>query len=87
LVDYENSAITVGCWYRALKGASALEHLNTQIRGLGLTIEEVRKIDDAKIGVSPIVAAIRNWKKPFSFALLFEALKRLMISLGGLKRG
>jgi hypothetical protein len=75
LVDYENSAITVGCWYRALKGARALEHLNTQIKGLGLTIEEVRKIDDTKIGVSPIVAAVRNRKKAFLIRSPFRSLK------------
>ena len=75
LVDYENSAITVGCWYRALKGARALEHLNTQVKDLDLTIEEVRKIEDTKIGVSPIVAAVRNWKKAFLIRSPFRSLK------------
>jgi len=75
LVDYENSAITVGCWYRALKGAGALEHLNNQIRELGLTIQQVRKIDDTKIGVSPIVAAVKNREKVFLVRCPFRGLK------------
>lgn len=75
LVNYENPAITVGCWCRALKGARALEHLNTQIKGLGLTIEEVKKIDDTKIGVSPIVAAVRNREKAFLIRSPFRSLK------------
>jgi len=75
LVNYKNSAITVGCWYRAIKGTRALEHLNTQIRGLGLTIEEVRNIDETKIGVSPNVAAVKNRKKAFLIRSPFRSLK------------
>jgi len=75
LVDYENSAITVGCWYRTLKGARTLEHLNTQIKELGLTIQQVRKIDDTKIGVSPIIAAVKNREKGFLVRSPFRSLK------------
>lgn len=75
LVDYKNSAIIVGCWYRALKGVRALEHLKTRVKDLGLTMEEARKIDDKKIGVSPIVAAVRSWKKTFLIRSPFRGLK------------
>jgi len=75
LVDYKNPAITVGCWYRAIKGAKALEHVLTQARQLGLKIEKVEKIDDAKIGLSSIVAAVKNRKDAFFICFSFRSLK------------
>lgn len=65
LVDYENPTITVGCWYRTIKGAKALEHIVTRSKQAGLTFEEVNEVDDKKLGVSPIVAAIKNREKGF----------------------
>jgi len=75
LVDYENSAIEVASWYRAVKGARALERLTTQIRGLSITIEEVGKIKDTEIGISPVVAAVRSWKKAFFIRSPFQSFK------------
>jgi len=75
LVDYENPAITVGCWYRAVKGDDALEGIVTQARQASLTVEEVRNIDDIKVGVSPIVAAIKNRRKSFLIRSSFQSLK------------
>lgn len=75
LVDYENPAITVGCWYRAIKGDDALEGTITQARQASLTVEEVRNIDDTKVGVSPVVAAVKNRRKSFLIRSSFQSLK------------
>jgi len=75
LVDYENPVITVGCWYRAIKGDDALEGIVTQARQASLTVEEVRNIDDTKVGVSPIVAAVKNRKTSFLVRSSFQSLK------------
>lgn len=75
LVDYKNPAITVGCWYRAIKGDNALESIVTQARQASLTVEEVKNIDDTKVGVSPIVAAVKNRRKSFLVCSSFRSLK------------
>ena len=75
LVDYENPAITVGCWYRAIRGGDALEGIVTQARQASLTVEEVKNIDETKVGDSPIVVAIKNRRKFFLVRSSFQSVK------------
>jgi len=74
LVDYENRAVTVGCWYRTIKGNNEQENLDLQIQRLG-TVKEVKKLDEASIGVSPIVVAIKKSDKAFLVHSHFRSLK------------
>jgi hypothetical protein len=74
LVDYENPAVTVGCWYRTIKGTSKLRNFRFQLQHLG-TIEEVEKLDETFIGVSPIVAAVKNGNKAFLVRSPFRNFK------------
>jgi len=77
LVDYENPTITVGCWYRTIKGVRTMGGILKEIKQMGFDIEEVGEIDKPKIGISPVVAAVKSWKKSFlvcsSFGNLMEA--------------
>jgi len=74
LVDYGNPAITVGCWYRTIKGVRTKEVLLKEIKQMGFDVEEVGEIDKPKIGVSPVVAAMKSWKKSFLVCSPFESL-------------
>lgn len=77
LVDYENPAIAVGCWCRTIKGARGIGDILKKITQMGFGVEEVSEIDKSKIGISPIVAAMKSLKKAFfvcsSFGSLHEA--------------
>lgn len=84
LVDYENPAVDVGCWYRTIKGNTAHRDLNLEIRRLGSTLEEVENLNEASIGVSPVTAALKVHGKtylvcsPFESALeAYKAIKRI----------
>lgn len=74
LVDYENSAVTVGCWYRTIKSIGEPRNLRTQVQRFG-TVKEVEKLDETIIGVPPIVAAIKNGNKAFFIRSDFRNLK------------
>ena len=74
-VDYESPAISVGCWYRAIKGAEAPGRVVAEVEEMGFVVEEVENVDEGRIGVSPVVAAI----KALDRALFIHA------SFGGLK--
>lgn len=74
LVDYENPAVTVGCWYRTIEGTSKQKNLDVQIQSLG-TVREVEKLDETSIGVPPIVAGIKKGNKAFLVHSRFRSLK------------
>jgi hypothetical protein len=75
LVEYENPAVNVGCWYRTIKGSSKPDDLNIQIRRLGSACEEVGKLNEASIGVSPVIAALRVDGKTFLIRSSFDSFK------------
>jgi len=75
LVDYENPTITVGCWYRTIKGDKALEQNVTQPHQVGLTFEKVNEVDDRRLGVSSVVAAMKGQEKAFLVCSPFRNLK------------
>ncbi len=74
LVDYENPAVTVGCWYRTIKGTDKQKSFKVQIQHLGSAVEEVEKLDETSIGVSPVVAAIKNQSRVFLIRSPFKSL-------------
>lgn len=74
LVDYGNPAITVGRWYRTIKGVRAKEVLLKEIRQIGFDIKEVSGTDKPKIGISPVVAAVKSLNKFFLACSPFESL-------------
>jgi hypothetical protein len=65
LVNYKNPAITVGSWYRTLNGVEGIEGILKKITKMGFDTKEVREIDVTKIGISPVIAAIKSWKESF----------------------
>ena len=75
LVNYGNPAVAVGCWYRTIRGTSKEEDLVVEIRRLGNTVEEVERMDETQIGVSPVVAAIKSRNKAFLVRSPFRNLK------------
>jgi hypothetical protein len=75
LVDYENPAVNVGCWYRTIKGSTEPDDLNVQIRRLGNTVEEAENLNEASIGVSPIIAALKVDGKAFLIRSPFRSFK------------
>jgi len=75
LVDYENPTIRVGCWYRTTKGVKALERIITRPNQVGFTFEEVNEVDDKKLGISPVVAAMKSREKGFFVCSPFRNLK------------
>lgn len=74
LVDYESPAVTVGCWYRTIKGTSKQKDFDVQIRRFG-AVKEVKELDETSIGVSPIVAAIKTENKAFFVHSPFRSLR------------
>lgn len=74
LVDCENPAITVGCWYRTIKGDRTIGGILREITQMGFDVKEVGEIDKPNIGVSPVVAAVKTWKKFFLVRSPFESL-------------
>jgi hypothetical protein len=75
LVDYENPAVNVGCWYRTIKGSTKPDDLNVQIRRLGNTVEEAENLNATSIGVSPIIAALKVSGKAFLICSPFRSFK------------
>lgn len=74
LVDYENPAITVGCWYRTIKGVKTMGDILKEITQMGFGVEEVSEINKSKIGISPVVAAMKSLKEAFFVCSSFESL-------------
>lgn len=75
LVDYENPAISLGSWYRAIKGAGASDHIIAEVKKANLSLSEAGEIEAADIGVSPTVAAIKDCEKAFLICSSFQSLK------------
>ena len=75
LVDYENPAIQVFSWYRAIKGANAVKQLLAQVKHIGCNVEKVNQINENDIGVSPVVATIKTLDESFLVSFQFEELK------------
>jgi hypothetical protein len=82
LIDYKDPAVTVGCWYRTIKGKSLGKDLSAQIQHLGTSIEEVEKLDETLIGVSPIIAAIKKSDRSFLIRFPFRDLKEAYQIIG-----
>ena len=74
-VDYAHPAITVGCWYRAFQGAKALGGVVAAVAGLGFDVAPVTSIDDGRIGVSPVLAAVKSGDREFLVHAAFGDLK------------
>jgi hypothetical protein len=75
LIDYENPAISVRCWYRTIKGNLKRNNLNLQIQSLEGTIEEAERLNETSIGVSPIIAALKITNKAFLIRSPFKSLR------------
>ena len=74
-VDYRNPAITVGCWYRAIKGAKALRGVVAEVERLSFDVEPVKRVDEERIGVSPVLAVVKNLERNFLIRASFGDLK------------
>jgi hypothetical protein len=74
-VDYGNPAITVGRWFRAIKGAKALRGVVAEVERMSFDVERVKSIDEERIGVSPVVAAVKNRERDFFIRASFGDLK------------
>ena len=74
-VDYGNPVITVGCWYRAIKGPGMLGGVVAAVERMSCDVEQVRNIDEERIGVSPILAAVKNLEGDFLVRASFGDLK------------
>lgn len=74
-VDYKNPAVTIGCWYRAIKGTKALGDVMAEVGGMGFAVEEIKSVEKERIGVSPVVAAIKTSDKAFFIQASFNGLK------------
>jgi hypothetical protein len=85
LIDYENPAVTIGCWYRTIKGKNKEKDLNSQIQRLGTAVEEVRNLDETSIGVSPIIAAVKKPNKSFLLRSPFKSFKEAYEIIGRLE--
>jgi len=75
LVDYENPAISLGSWYRAIKGAEASDRIIAEVKRANLSLREVGEIEAADIGVCPTVAAMKDREKAFLICSYFQSLK------------
>ncbi len=74
-VDYRNPAVTLGCWYRAIKGAGMLGGVVAEVERMSFDVETVKNIDEEKIGVSPVLAALKNLESDFLIHASFGNLK------------
>jgi hypothetical protein len=74
-VDYGNPTITVGCWYRAVKGAGMLGGVVAEVERIGFDVEQVTNIDEESIGVFPVLAAVKNLESDFLIHASFGDLK------------
>jgi len=63
LVDYSHPGITLGCWYRTLRGVSSLQELLRQLRRrTGLAIEMCGPIRPEEVGRPPTALALTDGK-------------------------
>lgn len=74
-VDYGNPTITVGCWFRAIKGAKALRGVVAEVESMGFDVERVKSIDEERIGVLPVLAALRSLEREVLIRASFDGLK------------
>lgn len=74
LIDYRNSAIKVRCWYRTINGAEINENTIAQIRQIGEIIE-AEKVDEKKIGIKHIVAAMKDRERAIYIQYPFSDLR------------
>jgi hypothetical protein len=75
LVDYESPAISVGCWYRTIRGAGGAECVVAEVEKIGFVVEEVENVDESRIGESPVVAALEAVDRAFSIRASFGGLR------------
>lgn len=75
LVDYENPAVKVGCWYRTLRKINAQEVANFMAQ-TGSTVDKIDEVKEGTIGVSPVVAALKTRESAFLIRSPFESLKQ-----------
>ncbi len=73
LVDYEDSAIAVFRWYRIVKGEEAFERALEAVKQSGFLIKE--GVDCERIGIPPIVAALKSATSASSVYSSFQDLK------------
>ena len=74
-VDYWHPAITVGCWYRAIKGNGMLGGVVAEVERMSFDVEQIKNIDEERIGASPILAAVKNLEGDFLVRASFGDLK------------
>ena len=74
-VDYGNPAITVGCWYRAIKGTRMSGGVVAEVEKMGFDVEQVKSIDEERTGVSPVLAALKSVERGFLIEASFGDLK------------
>jgi len=74
-VDYRNPAITVGCWYRVIKGTGMLGGVVAEVARMSFDVEPVTDIDDERIGVSPVLAAVKTRDSDYLVRASFGDLK------------
>ena len=62
LVDYKDSSITVGAWYRTITSTSShlIDNILKEIRGLGFRVKEGKVKSVEEIGKNGIVAEIKT---------------------------
>ncbi len=71
-VDYENPAITVGCWYRAIQGS---EIVLGGMKGQDYVVEEQKDVEELEIGVSTVVAVLKTMNRTGIVRATFDDLK------------
>ncbi len=74
-VDYESPAISVGCWYRAIRGGGGAGRVAAEVEKMGFVVEEIENIDKSGIGVSPVIAAIETVDRAFFVRASFGGLR------------
>ena len=72
LIDYENPNVVVCSWYRTIADASGVNQILTLVVQAGNT---VRKMSENKIGVSPVVAAIKFRSKTYVLYSHFQNMR------------
>jgi len=77
LVDYEDSSITVGAWYRTITSTSShlTDNILKEIRSLGFRVEEGKVKSFEEIGKNGIVAEVKTRENSYIIYHAFENLK------------
>ena len=77
LVDYKDSSITVGAWYRTITSTSShlTDNMLKEIRSLGFRVEEGKVKSVEEIGKNGIVAEIKTRENSYLIHHTFENLK------------